>query len=382
MTGVDRQITVLGGGIGGMAAAAALAQGGARVTVLERAPALREVGAGVQISPNGVAVLDALRIGRDIGMEARAVVLRDGPSGRVAARLPVAGGARPYLLCHRADLLGALAARAQEAGAALRLGEAAETVADEAQGAVVTLAGGARLPAGLVLGADGLSSVTRPVLNGPDAPFFTGQVAWRAVVPGEAAPEATVFMGPGRHLVRYPLPGGRINLVGVEERGAWAPEGWSHRDNPANLRAAFAGFCDEARDLLARVEAVHLWGLFRHEVARHWHGQNVALLGDAAHPTLPFLAQGANLALEDAWVLAACLGGESAPGAAAYQRRREARVRRVIAAAEGNAWRYHLRPGPVRSLAHLGLRGLSRLAPGRLVGAYDWLYGHDVTAAD
>lgn len=376
-----RQFTILGGGIGGMAAACALAQRGAQVRVLEQAAALSEVGAGLQISPNGVAVLDALGVGRDVGLTSTAVVLRDGPSGRQVARMPVDGGPRPYLLCHRATLLDALAARAAALGVTVVLGRRVTAVADGAGGALLTFADGATEEVPFVIGADGLHSVLRATLNGADRPFFTGQVAWRALVEGQAAPEATVFMGPGRHLVRYPLAGGRINLVAVEERDAWADEGWHHPGDPADLRSAFAGFAPDVRALLERVETVHLWGLFRHPVAEHWHGPHGALLGDAAHPTLPFLAQGANMALEDAWVLADCLAtqpGDQAMGV--YQARRLPRVSRAIAAANANARNYHHRNALKRRIGHGALSVVSTLAPGLLLRPFDWLYGHDVTA--
>lgn len=190
-------------------------------------------------------------------------------------------------------------------------------------------------------------------------------------------------MGPGRHLVSYPLRGGRArNLVAVEERGSWAAEGWHHRDDPARLRAAFARFGGPVPGWLAALEEVHLWGLFRHEVVQRWHGGVCVLVGDAAHPTLPFLAQGANMALEDAWVLSDALIREPTCEDAfrAYQAARDRRVRRTVAAAEGNARAYHL-AGPARWVAHrlLGLSG--RIAPGLALRRFDWLYGHDVTAA-
>ncbi len=136
----------------------------------------------------------------------------------------------------------------------------------------------------------------------------------------------------------------------------------------------------DAAKLLAGVTAPGLWGLFRHPVAPRWHGAAVVLLGDAAHPTLPFLAQGANMALEDAWVLAACLdAGDMAQGLDRYQTLRRPRVERVLAAADGNAWKYHLSNPLVRGAAHLALRAAGTLAPGRMVHQFDWLYGFDVT---
>ncbi|ASP21893.1 3-hydroxybenzoate 6-hydroxylase 1 [Antarctobacter heliothermus] len=381
-------ITIIGAGIGGLAVALALRARGAEVRILEQAEAIREVGAGIQISPNGLRVLQALDLGegfRRISVRGRAVSLRNLRGGEVL-RMDLAGlpEDHSYRFVHRADFVELLAARARAVGVRVRL---LQNVRDVTPGASprITLCNGDATCADLVIGADGLHSVLRPVLNGAAQPFFTGQVAWRAVVPNKVShpAEARVHMGPGRHMVSYPLRGGdMVNLVAVQERSDWAAEGWSHRDDAANLRAAFAGFGGVVPGLLSGVENPGLWGLFRHPVARHWHGDHVALLGDAAHPTLPFLAQGANMALEDAWVLADALAGarDMAEGLATYQQRRRARVVKVIDAASGNAWKYHLRNPLVRGVAHLGLGVVGRLAPGAMMRSFDWLYGHDVTA--
>lgn len=387
MSLIGAEVTVLGAGVAGLAVARALALRGARVTVLEQAPALGDVGAGIQISPNGAAVLRALGLGAALdasSLRAGAVVLHDGIGGGRVLRLDLAR-LRPgqgYHFLHRADLIALLAAGAAEAGVLLRLG-CRVTGVGISDGPQIMLASGGAVRPGLLLGADGLHSPVRAALNGVAAPFFTGQVAWRAVIAAEpgAAPQAEVHMGKGRHLVSYPLPGGRRNIVAVEERADWAAEGWSHRDDPAHLRHAFRDFSPRVQGWLAQVEAPGLWGLFRHPVAERWQGPGVAILGDAAHPTLPFLAQGANMALEDAWVLAACLAGYDDPqaGLAAYQARRASRCARIVTAAGNSARIYHL-GGPARHLAHLGLRGMGLLAPGLALRRFDWLYGHDVTA--
>ncbi|MFN3145934.1 MAG: FAD-dependent monooxygenase [Paracoccaceae bacterium] len=357
--------------------------------VLERAPEIAEVGAGLQISPNGMRVLDALGLGqvaRAAAIASRAVRLVDGPTGRDVLTLDLAGRlpGQPFLLMHRADLISILMDAARGAGIAIETCVEVLSVADAAEGVELTLADGRTDTAALVIGADGLHSRARAALNGDAAPFFTGQVAWRALVPAPEGtpPEARVYMGPGRHLVAYPLRDGRfLNLVGVEERAAWADEGWNHSDTPENFRNAFKGFAPDIRARLDDLDQVFLWGLFRHPVAARWHGQRLAILGDAAHPTLPFLAQGANLALEDAWTLAACLASDAPDRALPrYQALRRDRAVRVIDAATANARNYHLSE-PARTIAHAALRLGGAVAPGAALKRYAWLWGHDVTAA-
>jgi salicylate hydroxylase len=385
----DRKITIVGAGIGGLAAALCLHRLGACVTVLEQAEAISEVGAGLQISPNGLAVLDALGLGprmREVSVKGRAVVLRDYRRPGEVLRLDLQRYAadQTFLFVHRSDLIAVLADEVRAAGIHVRLLQKVEKI-DTGAAPVVNLGNGAQVKPDLVIGADGLHSRVRQALNGSDQPFFTGQVAWRATIPNDMGlpDEAQLFMGPGRHMVCYPLRGGeRINIVAVQERRAWADEGWHHSDDPDNLRAAFAGFDGLANDILKRVDSVGLWGLFRHPVAANWYGEGAALLGDAAHPTLPFMAQGANMALEDAWVLARSLErGAGFTGALSdYQARRRDRVVKVVGAASSNAWKYHLRFAPMRRAAHLALSLGGKIAPEKMVRQFDWIYRHDVTA--
>ena len=388
MSLIGQSITLLGAGIAGLACARALALRGAEVTVLEQADAIREVGAGLQISPNGAAVLRALGLGEALdraGTAATGVRLIDGPTAEPVLSMDLRG--RDFRLLHRADLIALLLEGARGAGAELRLLQRIETVDLTGARPRIVTAQGAALTPDLLIGADGLHSPTRAALNGAAAAVFTGQVAWRAVLPEAEAEDtaalAEVHMGPGRHLVSYPLRGGRQrNIVAVEERSRWAEESWTLRDDPMDLRLAFETFSPRVRGWLDRVEEVHLWGLFRHPVARHWHGGRAVILGDAAHPTLPFLAQGANMALEDAWVLADCLARHDTPEAAfaAYQQARAARCARIVAASTANARAYHL-SSPLREIAHLGLRIGGRIAPQAALRRFEWIYGTDVTQA-
>ena len=419
------QITVLGAGVAGLAVATALAQAGRAVRVLEQADAIREVGAGLQISPNGAVVLRALGVSVP-ATRADAVVLLNGADGRRVLRLDLAR-LRPhqeYLFAHRADLIAALRTAAVAAGAEIALNRKVLTVDLGGRRPRLTTDQGEETP-DLLIGADGVHSLTRAALNGAETPFFTGQVAWRALIPcpPDASNEAEVFMGPGRHLVSYPLRGGTVrNIVAVEERATWTQESWSLRDDPTDLRRAFEAFDPKVRHWLDLVEDVGLWGLFRHKVADLWGRAlprgGAVILGDAVHPTLPFLAQGASMALEDAFVLARVLAGVQDPGPpqsltapafrdlasdptatfaddpardlaalaypdltsalAVYQSLRQSRVTRIVKAADANARAYHLRE-PLRAFAHLGLRISGRLAPGFALSRFDWLYGHDVT---
>lgn len=395
MSLIGQSVTVVGAGVAGLAVARALALRGAAVTVLEQADAIRDVGAGLQISPNGACVLRALGLHGALyaaSTRAGAIVLIDGPTGDPVTRLDLAR-LRPdqgHHFLHRADLIGLLLKGAQDAGVTLRLLSRIETVDLSGAHPALLLDRGERIETPLLIGADGLHSRIRAALNGPAAPFFTGQVAWRAVVPADRtdAPVAELHMGPGRHLVSYPLRGGSMrNIVAVEERAKWAEESWTLRDDSMDLRLAFAGFSPRVRGWLDAVEDPWLWGLFRHEVARTWvrpMGQGgVAILGDAAHPTLPFLAQGACMGLEDAWVLARALATHDSAAAAlaAYQEQRKPRTTRIVAAANANARAYHL-SGLPRLIGHTGLRLLGRLSPGAMLSRFDWLYGHDVTRTD
>jgi len=385
------EVCVLGAGIGGLAAALALARRGFAVQVLEQAAALAEAGAGIQVSPNGARVLAALGVEAGAAMRSRGVRLIDGVTGREVLWLDfaraggVSGGA--HQMWHRADLLAALEAACRAAGVAIRTGVRVAGIVPGEEGVTVTLEGGGAEHVPLLVAADGLHSVARAAIHGPGdgpgAPTFTGHVAWRALVAGDGAhpAEARVHMAPGRHLVSYPLRGGDlVNLVGVETRAAWQEEGWQHPGEPAAMRAAFAGLDTEARALMERVEAARVWGLFRHEVAARWARGRAALLGDAAHPTLPFMAQGANMALEDAFVLARCLASDAPePALARYAALRRPRCARIVATAARNGETYHM-AGPLRPAILAAMRAGGRLAPGLALRRFAWIHDFDVTA--
>ena len=371
----DVHIAIVGAGIGGLTAALCFRHLGYRVDVFEQSPELKEVGAGIQISPNALRVFEKLGLDdalKERGLQAQAIQLMNHAPSRAVARLNLAksraqGG---YYLFHRADLLRVLVDACSDARVPIHLGH--------------TIDGPTSLQQhnfDLIVGADGLHSNFRKLLNPHSRAFFTGQIAWRSVVENVIAQpaEARVHMGPHRHIVTYPIRGGRdLNVVCIKEQADWSDEGWNHPDDPSVLKREFGDFIG-LLPVFDQVHTLHKWGLFRHPVADTWAEGNVAIMGDAAHPTLPFLAQGAVMAIEDAWVLAACFHRDGLNGLQAYQSIRMPRVTRVLAAANSNAWKYHLANPIVRNLAHTVLGAGSRIAPARLVRQFDWIYAHDVT---
>lgn len=363
-----RSVLVVGGGIAGLAISRALALRGARVRVIEQAPALTEVGAGIQITPNGAVVLKALGLWNAVtsaGLRATAARLCDGPTGEAIISMDLTEA--DWLLVARPALIFALEKGARDAGVEISLGTAWEGQKD----------------ADLVIGADGVHSRVARAMNGGMESGFSGQVAWRALIPGDGDPASEIFLGAGRHLVSYPLNGGMRNIVAVEERRAWASDGWNHEDDPSSLREAFSGFGGPVPGWLEAVDKVWLWGLMQYRVAKIWQDGKTVILGDAAHPSLPFLAQGANMALEDVWVLADALDQfEQTQALAAFESGRKPRVRDVLAAADRNGANYHMAHPLMRRAAHLYLKGSERIRPGGALNRYRWLWGHDVTRSE
>lgn len=361
-------VAVVGGGIGGMAVATALAQRGARVTVYEQAEALSEVGAGLQISANGQAALRAIGAvsgaAPDTATVSTGTRFLDGHTGRAVGFTPPPQ-AGPTWYMHRADLLDLIVQAAMRAGVRIELD------GHKVPGSV---------QADLVVAADGGRSSWRSAVDGPDRPQFTGQVAWRALVPwdGTPLPElGQLYLGTRAHVVLYPLRGGTLaNLVAIEERQGWLEEGWHLEGDPEEFRRRFVDFRGQAGEAISRAGQVHMWALHLRPVASRWHEDNVALLGDAAHPTLPYLAQGACLALEDACILPQALAeaGDLQTGLARYQTLRKRRAERVVAIARGNAWRFHMAK-PWAWGAHLVLR----LGGGLLGRQLEWVYEYDPT---
>jgi salicylate hydroxylase len=387
----SRTIVIAGAGIGGLTAALALARAGFRAVILEQAARLEEAGAGIQLSPNATHVLGSLGLidrlrPRVVAPDAIRIVKAS--TGRDVVRIPLGAGAEqrhgaPYWVIHRADLQGALAsAIEQSADITLRLGARVEDFAVHQHGvtAQVRTAEGLRDEQGIALiGADGLWSTLRARLGDRQAPRFAQRTAWRAVVPAaRVAPEfrepvTGLWLGRDAHLVHYPVKAGAlINIVAIV-RDDGHEAGWSAAGRATDLLPRFERFARAARALIALPDSWQKWALFDRAPQRIRTQDPVTLLGDAAHPMLPFLAQGGAMAIEDAAVLADCLRQDEDPARAfrSYEHARARRVARVQREARRNSWRYHL-SGPL-GLARNAV--LAALGPKRLLHRYDWLYG-------
>lgn len=388
-----------GGGIGGAAAALALARAGFAVRLFEARPDPAEAGAGLQIAANGVKALRWLGLEDAVAPFAtrpERLELRLPGSGRTVSRvaLGVAHAGRygaPYFHLHRADLHRALfeAARSHPA-VSIELGRRVTRAVQTAGEVSIELDNGDTAEGRALIGADGVRSGLREGVAGIDAPVFTGMTAWRAVVPATDAdlarpPVATVWMGRGRHLVTYPLATRReINLIGVVEEKPATDESWLAAGAPADMAADFGGWHAETDALLQRVTAPWRWPLYERHPLSVWSAGRVALLGDACHAMPPFLAQGACMALEDAVVLArrmAARPGDVAHALRDYSEARRERTMKVQRASWANAWRFHLAHPVLRTCVYGGLAAISALVPSGPGRMYDWLYRYDPATA-
>jgi salicylate hydroxylase len=391
----SRTIIVAGAGIGGLTAALALARQGFRVILLEKAERLEEAGAGLQLSPNASRVLIELglkpRLARAVAPDA--VCLMNGKDGTEIARLPLGGAASdaaaPYWVIHRADLQAALRDEVQSrSDIELRLGCQFEDVSPHAKGlTVVQRSGTARQQelAAALIGADGIWSAVRHHLSPDLQPRFSGLIAWRGTLDTTQLPReytsrrVQLWMGPRAHLVAYPISGGRqINVVAVVP-GDWNRPGWSEPGDGNEIKSAFvaAGWHAIPRMLIGAVDGWRKWALFTVPGGGLWNHGAVALLGDAAHAMLPFAAQGAAMAIEDAAVLAKCVAERQGEGHAAmatalqrYAKLRRGRITRVQRSARQAGRIYHL----AGSLALARNLVIKAMGPKRMLSRQDWIY--------
>jgi salicylate hydroxylase len=386
------KIAIIGGGIGGLSAALHLLYAGFDVQVYEQAPRIGEIGAGIQISPNASRLL--IRLGLKpamdkVGVRPQAVHQRRWDDGRTLQRAPVglevetAFGA-PYYHFHRGDLAELLgdAVPAERVHCSHRLVD----LEPKGERVIARFENGASVKADLVVGADGIHSRVRHLLFGPEKPRFTGCVAWRGLVPVERIRHLDIeiashnWMGPDGHFVHYWVAGGQfMNVVCIAEHGTWTSESWTSRGEVADALARYEGWHPSVRALIAAFPETFIWALHDRLPLPRWSDGRVTLLGDACHPMLPFMAQGAAQSIEDGAALASLLKAmpDDVPGALRrYEEVRKPRATRLQEASANNRKRFHLPDGPEQqqrdeALATSGDRSIANIG---------WLYGHDAAS--
>jgi len=386
------RIAIAGGGIGGLAAALHLLRAGFDVQVFEQASRFGEIGAGLQISPNASRPLLRLGLGSALeaaGVRPQGVLQRRWDDARTLQRGPLgpdveAAFGAPYYHFHRGDL-ARLLFEALPAGRG-HVGHRLTGWRQDADGVTLAFENGASFRADLLIGADGIHSRVRELLLGPEKPRFTGCVAWRGLVPADRIAALGIetlshnWMGPGAHVVHYWVSARRLmNVVCIVERGSWTKESWTDRGEVADVLAAFDGWHPTVRALIAAFPETFIWALHDRAPLDRWTVGRVALLGDACHPMLPMMAQGAAQAIEDGAALAALLAKtpRDVPAAlAAYEALRKPRATRLQEMSAANRVRFHLPDGPQQekrdhAMANAGDRSLAAMA---------WLYSHDAAA--
>ncbi|MGO4326869.1 FAD-dependent monooxygenase [Cupriavidus sp. 2TAF22] len=352
----SRKIGINGAGIGGLAAAIALRKLGQDVVVFEQAARFARVGADINLTPNAVLALDGLGVGdalRETAARPTHRISRQWDTGEETSRLAMSDEAEirygaPQLTMHRGDLMTALEGALPSA--CVKLGKKATEIIPREAGATLRFADGTQEDVDVLIGADGIHSAVRAAILGPEHPVFTGVVAYRAVVPAErlSVPNLQAFTkwwGPEAtsQIVTFPLNRGReIFIFATVAQDAWRHESWTTPGRVEDVRAAYAGFHPEARALLDACDDVLISALYVRDPLPRWSAGHIALLGDACHPMMPFMAQGAGMAIEDGVVLARCLAdaqdGDVPAALARYQAARHARTSRVQIGSRSNAW--------------------------------------------
>ncbi len=387
------RVLICGAGIGGLTAALAFVRGGAQVTVLEKAREISDVGAGIQQSPNAMAVHAALDTADDIiaaGVLPGAGIIRDFKRGRVKLRTQMKGAyegryGHPYVHIHRADLIDILRKHAVNAGADIRLSRTVTAYENRSDKVFVKTDHG-NFTADILVGADGINSAIAAQMQGQGSARFTGQMAWRGLVdasdvsPGLIPKDASVWAGPGTHFVSYYVRGANlINFVAIKEKADWTEESWSKPGDVSQLRQAFKGWDKPVTELLNACGACFEWGLFDRPALPTWRDGRAVLLGDAAHPMLPFMAQGAAMAIEDSWALSQAVFQNSDIETALrrYERLRKPRATKLQNISKSNAGLFHA-AGPA-ALARDAKLAAARALPFAQKMRFDPIYGYDIT---
>lgn len=393
------KIVIAGAGIGGLCCALALMRRGFEVTVLEQARQLGEVGAGFQMSANGVRCLVDLGLGDElpqIATEAAGKQVRLWSTGQTWKLFDLGAESVekygfPYYLIYRADLHALMERRVRALQPnAIRLGSKAIGFVQDAEGVEVELENGNRVRGDILIGADGVHSRIRGAMFGQADAQFTGCVAWRGLVPRTNLPAhlqekvATNWIGPGAHVIHYPLRNGElVNFVGIVERTDWQVESWTERGDTEECLRDFSNWHEDVQTLIKGIEQPYKWALLSREPMKNWTIGRATLLGDAAHSTLPFLAQGAVMALEDGIVLARCLAAHTdnlTAGLERYQALRLNRTSRIVLGSAANGARFHnpLLADPIEAGRYVD----REWAEERVRERYEWLFSYDATAVD
>jgi salicylate hydroxylase len=390
------KVLIAGAGIGGLVAALALLQRGIEVDIFEQAQELRELGAGVQLSANGTRVLIALGLEREmeaIASEPSGKEIRLFSTGQTWKLFDLGASSResygaPYWMVHRGDfhrvLVEAFKARAP---GRLHLNSRCSSFEEDA-GGVWLEATGKRVRGDVLIGADGVHSAIRARIAGASAPFFTGVAAWRGLVEMERLPVdmrrnvGTNWVGPGGHVITYPVRRGELlNFVGIVERESWPVESWTERGTVQECLDCFVGWNAEIHTVIRSLEVPYKWALLGREPLQRFCTSRAVLLGDAAHPTLPFLAQGANMAIEDGMVLARCLDAFELPEVLErYQQLRIERTTKIVLKSAENAKRFH---NQALANADGAAEYVSReWQPDKIRDRYDWLFAYDALTVE
>lgn len=382
---------MIGGGLGGLAAALALHRAGFAVDVFEQAPQLNEVGGGINLGPNAARILYRLGLGAALDRDAvrpASAHVRRWDDGRTLQRAPlnprcVELYGAPHLTAHRADLQRIIAAGLPPER--LHLGRRLVGLADHGDAVEARFADGGSIRADILVGADGIHSTVRTLLFGAEDPQFAGCVAYRGLVPSERIADLGLergnqsWLGPGGHLVHYFVSGGRLlNFVGWTEHDTWNREDWTDRATIARALAAFGDWHPQVRRIIAAADTCFIWALFDRDPLPRWSVGRVTLLGDSCHPMYPFMAQGAAQAIEDGACLAALLaqGGDPVETLQRYERIRLPRVTRLQQMSRANKHRYHMPDGPEQEERDRAMVANRERAPETM----QWLFGFD--AAD
>lgn len=353
MTSQPLRVAVVGGGIGGLATANALLARGVDVTVYEQAVRLGEVGAGVQIAPNGLRVLERMGLGEAVragGVQFQVGSQYYRKDGSIVAPSVItdSSGWQGLYGIHRADLLGLLADALPEG--VIRTGHRSVGFEQDAHSARVLFENGEVADADVVIGADGIHSVLQRFVVEPSTPVHSGSVAYRGLIPADALPEWSrttwqMWMGDGKHFLVFPVRSGNVlNYVGFVPSSEQTSESWSAPGDPDRLRSEFVGWDPRVEELLSKVDTTFWWGLYDRNPLPKWTEGRLTLLGDAAHPMLPHLGQGANQSIEDAVTIATLLADATAEDAASrlqtYENLRRERTSRVQLGSRENGARY------------------------------------------